>query len=62
MKIRSALAGALLLAGCGSSGGDGAAVGGSKIESIVTDAAAVQALAPQTAGKSDAGTASGLLG
>lgn len=64
MKKEILLAVALLLAGCGGGGGggDGGAAGTLKVESIITDAAAVQAAAPETAGKHDAGTASGLLG
>jgi hypothetical protein len=56
----------LLLAACGGNGGGDAsapdATGALKIEAIATDAAAVQALAPSSIGKSDGGQASGLLG
>jgi len=59
---------AVLLAACGGARSDGASSGAPApggavtVETIVTDAAVVQAAAPATIGKSDAGQATGLLG
>jgi len=57
MTIRILLSAAVLLAGCSNEEPITRS-----IESITTDAAAVQAAAPATVGKSDPGRASGLLG
>jgi hypothetical protein len=62
MNIRVLLTGALLLAGCGGSGGGNGAADAPRIDAITTDAAAVQAAAPATVGKRDPGQPSGLLG
>lgn len=68
MNTRIALTLCLLLAACGRSedqstaaAGQGAQQNGVVVEHIVTDASAVQAAAPPTAGKSDPGQSSGLL-
>jgi hypothetical protein len=67
-SLRIGLAGlmALALSACGSggtdAGGASASAEGLVIETIRTDAAAVQAAAPPTAGKTDPGSPSGLLG